>query len=542
MKIVFVLFVLLLSVGVVTAQDSPSSVKQVIDSDIENFNTVTQSLVSSSIAQGLLFPSIYDVDIETGLPVPTGLTSWTVSDDGLVYTFAIRDDANWSDGTPITAQDVKFTFDAISQPHVETVRKSFVQSISAINIIDDKTFEVVLVAPNCNIWGDLSTLVMPAHKFAADFSDFISSGFNTAPDVSGGPFLFDTWAPDEFVRFTANPDYWKGEPNIDTLVLQVIPDPAVTAQALLAGEVDIANVSADSLAQLEGASNITIHALKSNSLQYLLLNFTDPDNPMSAYDENGELVEQPPHPLFSDVRVRQAIAMGWDKDSALALKPEGTSRLVGSITPAITWAFNNEITPWAYNPEAAAALLDEAGWVLNGAGVREKDGVPFAFELAYVAGDNNADSIAQLIQDQLGQLGIQVNLLAMEVGALITERAYPQTFDALILNISWSTPEPQILTNIILNSHQDIVNGGFNFTSYVNPEMDTLLDQAGSSIDCSAEARAPFYYQIQQLSHDQVAYDFISDSVNMVAFSNRVQNVVASNWGLSDINTWAVGE
>ncbi len=542
MKILLVLLVLLLSVGVSGAQDSPTSLTQAISSDIENFNTVTQSLTSSSIAQGYLFPSLYDVDIESGLPVQTGLTSWTVSEDGLVYTFTIRADANWSDGTPITAQDVKFTFDAIAQPDVETVRKSFIESISAVNVVDDKTFEVVLVAPNCNIWGDLSTLIMPAHKFAADFSDFISSEFNRAPDVSGGPFLFDDWSPDEYVRLTANPDYWKGAPSIDTLVLQVIPDPAVTAQALLAGEIDMATVGADSIDQLTGASNVTIRALKSNSLQYLLLNYADPESPASAYDEAGNLVEQAPNPFFSDVRVRQAIAMGWDKDAALTLKPEGTSRLIGTVTPAITWAFNNEITPWAYDPDSAAALLDEAGWVLNSAGVREKDGVPFSFELAYIAGSNNADDIAQIIQDQLGQIGVQVELIAMELGALISERAYPQSFDAMILNISWSSPEPQVLTNLILNSQQDVVNGGFNFSSYVNPNMDTLLNQAGSSVDCSAEARAPFYYEIQQISHDDVVYDFISDSVINVAFSNRVQNVESSNWGFSDVQTWTMGE
>lgn len=187
MKIVFVLFALLLSVGVATAQDAPTSMKEAIANDIENFNTVTQSLSTSSIAQSFIFPSIFDVDVESGLPAPTGLTSWTISDDGLTYTFTIRADANWSDGTPISAHDVKFTFDAIAQDTVETFRKSFIESISAVNVIDDKTFEIVLMDATCNLWGNISTLIMPAHKFAADFSDFTSSAFNVAPDISGDP-------------------------------------------------------------------------------------------------------------------------------------------------------------------------------------------------------------------------------------------------------------------------------------------------------------------------------------------------------------------
>lgn len=542
MKIVFVLFALLLSVGVATAQDAPTSMKEAITNDIENFNTVTQSLSTSSIAQSFIFPSIFDVDVESGLPAPTGLTSWTISDDGLTYTFTIRADANWSDGTPISAHDVKFTFDAIAQDTVETFRKSFIESISAVNVIDDKTFEIVLMDATCNLWGNISTLIMPAHKFAADFSDFTSSAFNVAPDISGGPFLFDEWAPDEFIRFTANPTYWKGEPNIDTYVLQVIPDSAVVTQALLSGEVDfVRNLSADSIEQLETVPNVAVHPLKMNSFQYLILNHADPNNPMSAYDADGNLVEQAPNPFFSDVRVRQAIAMGWDKDAALVLKPEGVSRLSSPIPASVTWAFNNDITPWAYDPEAAAALLDEAGWVLNDAGVREKDGVPFAFSLAYISG-GSTDDVAQLIEDQLGQLGIQVSLIGMEAGALVSERAFPQVFDAVILNLTWDTPEPQVLTDLILNSHQDIAGGGFNFASYVNPEMDALLAQAGSGVDCSADTRAPFYYQIQEITRDEVVYDFISDTVGYVGISTRIQNFETANWGFSEIQTWSASE
>jgi peptide/nickel transport system substrate-binding protein len=542
MKTLLVVLAALLCFGVAVAQDEPTTLITVIGNDIENFNTVTQSLATSSTAQSFVFPSLVDTDIDTGLPTDTGLTTWTISEDGLTYTFTIRDDANWSDGTPISANDVKFTFDAIARPEVETIRKSFIESISAINVIDEKTFEVVLTDANCNIWGDLSTLIMPAHKFAADFSDFTSSEFNNAPDISGGPYIVDEWAPDEFVRYTANPTYFKGEPQIDTLVLQVMPDPAVVAQALIAGEVDYSGVSADALAQVEGAPNLSLLTTKVNYVQFLAVNLADPDNPSSAYDEEGNLLEQAPNPFFSDVRVRQAIAMGWDKDAAIELKPEGTSRMVGSIPPSITWAYNNEIEPYAYDPEGAAALLDEAGWVLNDAGIREKDGVPFEFELGYIAGNNNSDELAVLIQDQLGQLGITVNLLSMEAGAMISEKAYPQTFDAIILGATWDTPEPQVLTDLFLNSHQDAVNAGFNFPSYVNPQMDTLLAQAGSNVDCSAEVRAPLYYEIQQIIHDDVPYDFISDATAYHAFSNRVQGVVAGNWGLNGIENWSIGE
>jgi peptide/nickel transport system substrate-binding protein len=542
MKLLSIFLAIFLMVGVAVAQDTDDTLVQAIGNDIENFNTVTQSLSTSSFAQSYVFPLLYDIDTNTGLPTDTGLTTWTISEDGLTYTFTVRDDANWSDGTPITANDVKFTMDAIAQPNVETIRKSFLDHISAINVIDDKTFEVVLTDPNCNIWNDLSTRIMPAHKFAADYSDFITSEFNQKPDISGGPYLLDEWAPDEYIRFKVNPSYWETLPDFEVLVMQVIPDPTVVVQSLISGDVDIAAITPEDASQLEGASNVTVLPLKVNYVYLLALNWADPANPTSSVAEDGTPIEQTPNKFFSDVRVRQAIAMGWDKDSAVTLVGEGASRLVGSISPAITWAYNDEVAPYAYDPEAAAALLDEAGWTLNADGIREKDGTLFEFELDYIPGSMSADDIAVLIQDQLGQLGIRVNLVAMEAGALVSTKLFSQTFDALIIGAAWDTPEPQVLSNLFLNSSQDVLGAGFNFFSYNNPQVDALLAQTGSNVDCSADTRGPLFKEIQKLLHDDVAADFISDTVAYSVFSNRIGNVVQGNWGFNDVQEWTVAQ
>jgi peptide/nickel transport system substrate-binding protein len=540
MKLLAILLALFLMVGAAVAQDEADTLVYAVGNDIENFNTVTQSLSTSSFAQAYVFPVLYDMDINTGLPVNTGLSTWTISEDGLTYTFTIRPDANWSDGTPITANDVKFTFDAIAQPNVETIRKSFLEHISTINVIDDKTLEVVLTDPNCNVWNDLSTRIMPAHKFAADYSDFVSSEFNQKPDISGGPYLLDEWAPDEYIRFRANPDYWKSVPEFEVLVMQVIPDPTIVVQSLIAGDVDMAAITPEDAQQLQSATNVTIYTLKANLVNLMALNWTDPASPASAYAEDGTPIEGTPNPFFGDVRVRQAIAMGWDKDTALVLIGEGVSRLVGTISPAITWAFNDEVAPYPYDPEAAAALLDEAGWTLNADGIREKDGVPFEFELAYIPGNLGSDDVAVLVQDQLGQLGITVTLQAMETGALVSTKLFPQTFDALMISAAWDAPEPQVLSNLFLNSSQDVLGAGFNFTSYNNPEVDALLAQTGSNVDCSAENRGPLFKEIQKITHDDVAYDFISDTVAYLVFSNRIGNIIQGNWGFNDVQDWTV--
>ena len=99
-----------------------------------------------------------------------------------------------------------------------------------------------------------------------------------------------------------------------------------------------------------------------------------------------------------------------------------------------------------------------------------------------------------------------------------------------------------MLSNLLLNSHQDVLGGGFDFGSYVNPEVDDLLAQAGSNVDCSPETRAPIYKQIQEIVHNDVAYDFISDQVGYTVFSNRIGNVIPGNWGFNQVQDWTLGE
>ena len=141
-----------------------------------------------------------------GAPIP-GLQTWEVSDDSLTYTFTIRDDAVWSDGVPISSADVAFMIGAI-QSDIDTVYESAVEQIAEVNVIDEKTYEVVLSEVNCAFLSGLSGIrLLPSHKYAADFSDFESSGFNMNPTISGGPYILDDWAPTELEAFVANPDY-----------------------------------------------------------------------------------------------------------------------------------------------------------------------------------------------------------------------------------------------------------------------------------------------------------------------------------------------
>ncbi|MBN8617528.1 MAG: hypothetical protein J0L63_01405 [Anaerolineae bacterium] len=513
-----------------------------------DISTLNPALVSDSTSidvSAFLFDGLYEADPDTGAPLPK-LTTWEVSEDGLTYTFTIVDGAVWSDGSAITANDVFFTYNAILSDSVPSPRKADMELIESFNVIDDKTFEVVLSAVNCTIWGGAfaSLTPVPSALYAADFSDFVDNPINLAPTVTSGPYIVDEYSPGDFIRLRANENYWGGAPQIPFILNRILADTAVQNQALLSGEVDYAFMYPDQLEQLGGPANLNAFVEPLNNTPLFVMNWEDPTSPQSAYDESGNLIEQTPNKFFSDVRVRQAIAMGYDKSAIVGtLGPDGGYLLNGPFTPMFSWAtVNEEVTPYAYDPEQAAALLDEAGWLLNpDTGIREKDGVPFTFELVYSPLVDLWTNIALVAQDQLGQIGIQVNVTSMEWSAYLNDVLVPQKFDATIVGFGGGI-EVDGIAYSILYSKNDIPGSGFNLTSYVNPEVDALLEQGRSTVGCSQEERAAAYSAVNRIVKEDVAYDFTVGTNQVFVMNNRIQNYDpgAFNDRFGVIN-WSIG-
>ncbi len=492
--------------------------------NLTSFNPILYTDGASVIAANYLWPQLFETDSFTGEPIP-GLTSWTISDDNLTYTFTIRDDANWSDGKPITSADVKFVVDAIKSDKVASPYKSSVAGIAAFDVIDDKTFAITLTSPSCVVWSNFADIrVVPSYRFAPDFSDIETNPINTKPDISGGSYILDDAQTGEFEKYHANPTYWGGTPQIPFLVNRVIEDPAVLSQALAAGEIDYASMRGDEFEQLPNKDNINFFAFPQHNTGFLALNWADPTNPQPAYDADGKLVEQTPHPIFSDIRVRQAIAMGYNKDDILETLggSTGGTRIVGSVVPSLTWAFNPELEPYPFDPDAAAKLLDEAGWKdTDGDGIRDKDGKPLSFTISYSDLLAYFETTALVAQDYLSRLGMDVKVQKLEWSAYLNDVFLGQTYDIAVLsNTGNSPPDPDNLAYGLSYSHNDVPGSGLNTTSYVNPEYDALLDQARTMPGCKTADRAPLYYQIQQIQKDQVVYDF-TISPNLIQIMNK---------------------
>lgn len=526
----FLFLMLLLLVAVpfaASAQDAETVVIRGFG-NISSFNPLLTSDGASFQAWAVLWPALFDVERDTGEPVP-GLASWEISEDGLTYTFTIQENANWSDGTPITSADFKFVVDAIKSPDIASTLESNVELIDSVNIIDDKTFEVILSAADCAALSNIGGLrLLPAHRFAADFSDITTNVLNTNPDISGGPYILEEWAPDEFQAYTANPNFFKGAPGIPRLINRVIGEQAVALQSIQAGEIDYTYFQGDLFSQIQNRDNLQWEIFPQMSVNFLSLNWADPDNPQPAFDADGNPVEQTPHPIFSDVNVRKAVAMGYNKADILATLggDQGGTPLIGAVNPGVGWAYNSDIQPYPYDPDAAMALLEEAGWVdSDGDGIREKDGVPLAFTISYSDILLFFETTALVVQDQLSQIGFDVQLEKVEWANYLEDIYFGQKYDATPMSNSGGTapPDPNDFMTLILGS-EDVPGSGNNLASYINPEIDELIAAGRNVPGCALEDRAEIYKQIQQIAYDDVAYDWTFVPNIWQTANTRIQN------------------
>ncbi|MBW7884954.1 MAG: hypothetical protein H3C34_20410 [Caldilineaceae bacterium] len=513
---------------------------RVSSADATVLNPILFSESASSAIAAMLFPGLIGQDPQSGEFVPEGSMSerWEVSEDGLTWTFYLRDGIVWSDGDPVDAADFKYTYDAIASDLVETPRKSNIEQIESIEVIDPLTVRVTFKEVKCDGLGDLGLGWLPSHRFAEDFSDVMTSPLNEAPDASAGPFKFQSWTRDDNTILVRNESYWEGAPNMDGMIYRVVPDSGARLAQLLSGEIDVTGLEPTQLASVEGNPDINVYSFKDDGYDYIGLNLANPENPLPGKDEDGNLVEQDPHPVLSDVNVRRAIAHALDYQTIIDSVYLGRGyQIASNVLPAVEWAYDPAIQPYAYDQERSKELLEEAGWVdANGDGVREKDGLELKLVLLTNAGNKVREDLGALVQDQLNAVGFNIEFQAIDFGPLV-DRLLGQTYDMVIIGWTGLGSDPN--DDVFWRSDFDTPGSGFNFISYQNPEVDELLAEGVAVPGCSTEERAPYYKQIQQIIHDDVPYVFISGGVGDTGYRNRWGGIDPGPWSFYwNVHTW----
>ncbi len=520
--------------------------------DANILNPILSSDSPSADVHEKLFLGLVKQDAFTGEIVGEIADSWEVSEDGLTYTFHLRDDITWSDGTPVTAADVKFTYEAIADEAVETPRKDNVALIDSIDAPDDQTLNINFSSVNCTALNDLTLGVLPAHAYS-DFADVMESDFNTAPTITNGPFSFEEWVPDDHVTLVSNPGYYLGAPKVDGWSYRIFADQSSELAATLAGEVDIVeSLGAQFVSVIEGeiASGAPLDVFKAfdDGYTYVGFNLANPENPQNGWEdvnENGEYdegeppLEQDPHPVFGDLAARQAVRHSIDVVNIVNKVVFGQAvPAVANVVPAIEWAFNANLAPPEFDLELAASILEEGGWIAGADGVRAKDGQRLEFTLMTNAGNEVRENIATIMKDTLESVGFSVDLEIIEFGTVV-ENLLGQTYDAVIIGWTGLGTDPDDTS--LFHYQNDTVGGGFNFVSYQNTTVADNLVTGRTLPGCATADRAPLYQQNQEEIYNDAVYAFLYVPLQNTVRNTRLQDTDFGAWELYwDVEGWYI--
>lgn len=535
-------------------------------SDIVTLNPIVTADGSSRRVQNRLYPGFISYDpftlgYEAGGHRGAIVTGWDISEDGLTYTFHLRDDWSWSDGTPITSADYLYSYDAVASGEVEAPGSllGVLDSIESVVAVDDYTIEITFLEADCGSLSIADTIpVVPAHYFTERFpnyADMNEANFLEAP-VSAGDFTFANFRPGEQVTLLASQDY------PDALLGFVVPegwvfrnvaDQNAQVEQFREGVFTFMGVPQSFQEEFrEAAANgeYQISETPISNPRYIFWNLADPTNPQSATDDEGNPLDQGHHPVFGDVRVRQALAMGMDFDAI----NEGVF-FGGGVPMAVpvapwSWAYNPDLAPWAFDPDRAGELLTEAGWTdEDGDGVREchgclyaEEGAPLEFDLITNAGNTSNESLGAVLQDQWGRLGVRVNFTPVDFNVLV-ETLLGQTHDAVLIFLGVSVPDNPDDLRTGLTPVADELGAGFNTGSYNNPRVNELLDQARVLPGCNQDERRALYWEAMEIIREEMPWlPFGSSLVTTVAqpnVANWEPTIGVTRW---NIDAWFVFE
>ena len=350
-----------------------------------------------------------------------------------------------------------------------------------------------------------------------------------SPAVSAGPFVLQSWAPNENIVLRRNEDYWQGAPAAERLIFHIQPDPTERFARLLEGDLDAAPLGASQLTSVQANPSISVFGANVDGYDFIALNLANPENPQPGVDDAGNRLAQEPHPVLADPNVRLAIARAIDYTAALdSIYLKRGYRIASNVLPIIPWAFDTSLTPYTYDPVAARQILEDAGWLdTNNDGIRERERTALVMGLLFVADNPVHEQVADLVQDQLSSVGFEITATPVDAGTLAAE-LLGQRYDMAITG--WTALGADPNDDWLWTAEHDRPGSDFNFVSYHNAEVDRLLAEANRAPGCRPEDRAPLYKQIQRIIYTDLPYIFITGAVSDTGYSQQVGGVQPAAW------------
>ncbi len=426
---------------------------------------------------------------------------WDISEDGLEYTFYLRDDVEFHDGTPFNAEAVKFSIDRqIDEDHPfhDTGQYPYADftfgMVDHVEVVDEFEVKIVLSEPFApflsNIAMHSASIVSPSavEEFGADFSENA---------VGTGPYMLKSWEPGVEVILEKNPNYFKEEAKIDRLIFKPITEDETRLVELEAGNIDlIVNVPPDDLLRLRDDENVQVIEDPSMHVWWTAFN-----------------TQQEP---FDDVRVRQAFNYAIDKEAIIDNILQGTGELAHSPLPPIVWGYNNDLENYEYDPDKAMELLEEAGY---------GDGLEVTYTIPESgSGMQQPQSMAVAIQSDLAKVGVDLEIEIVEWGTYIDQVFVPLEESTMEMHqMSWigDNGDPDNFLYILLSGEQ-WPTAGFNDSYYQNDRVDELLKKARVTKD-KAE-RTEMYKEVQEIVMEEAPWIVLDHEMQTIVASKKLKD------------------
>lgn len=524
------LFALVLTIATGTVNgpvraDEPTSTGQTLHLYVQGQqSSLNPLLTATTTAQQialLAYDTLLEPDAENHFQprlasvVPT-LRNGGISRDGKRITFKLRSGVKWHDGVPFTSADVAFTFAKLNDPKVNVATRTGYDHIKRVLTPDAHTVVIELTEPYAPFvsYVGYQYPIVPKHVLEKS-ADINRDPIGSHP-IGTGPYIFKSWERGTRLTYVANPDYFAGKPKIETITIAELPDQNTAAIQLRTHALDLATVESSVYAQLRSLSDLRAT--------------TEPINDFVSYALNTT------SPILSDVRIRRAVSMAIDRATLVAKNTFGTGTVAYADLIAPLWRSPEPKNPYAFNPAAANALLDRAGWKRDASGMRSKDGRRLHLDGIDYSGSKTGESIDVQIAQMLRAVGIDYTTKYYNVSLYYDQTTGPIAkgdFDVAAYSFIGSG-DPQ---NDELYTCAQRAPKGFNAPRYCSPEMEALQHASLTTLD--PVRRAALVAQIEELAARDVPYVFTYHTPFRLIWNpklHRTHSNLADEW--YDVNHW----
>ncbi len=497
---------ILLAACGVRGKSQDSIVRRRLEGEPKTLNPILATLDPEQIVIALLERNLLDYDEKLNL-VPGLAEEVSDSPDHLVYTIRLRKDARWEDGTPVTSTDVVFTLTTLLDPKAPALtRRALFDGFVSAEAVDARTARVVFKLAAA---GRRDAFNLPLLSAAVFAGGAVATHPRNRSPLANGPYRLGSWDAGRTITLVRNTQYFGEKAGPEQVIFRVVPETTPSFAALGTGDIDEMRLTAaqkkdlDAKAGTAGAPRV----ITFDELSYSYLGW------------NNRL------PVFADRRVRRALTMLVDRESINRNLYGGLAKIANGPLPPAHWAWDASLAPWPYDPKAAEALLDDAGFRRAPDGTRRNGNVRLAFTLSLGMGSDIQRQLVELVQQSFRKAGIEMAIQPLEwatFGARMDAGELDAWAAALILD-----PNPDLAVS--WHSGQTPPTG-LNSAFYRNAEVDGLLDRLKTTFD--REQTRTLLARVQALIHEDEPVTFLNVPLTKWGISSRLTNVKTSPIGL----------